>query len=111
VAGLLCVPPGGRLRMIWAGVEDRTGRMAELHGRLEAGLEGLGLPREGRAFRPHITMGRVTRVRQEQALRRQAEALAGEEFGTVEARHVVVFTSDLTPRGPTYTPVAHAPLG
>jgi len=112
VRGLICAPASGRqLRMFWAGVQDPTSRMAELHRRLNAALAGLGLKEENRAFKPHVTLARVRFVKDPQRLRSLAEPCRDEEFGAQHAAEVVVYTSQLTPRGPIYTPVAKPPLG
>ena len=112
VRGVLCVPPSGRtLRMFWAGVQDPTSRMAELHRHLDAALAALGLKDEDRAFRPHVTLARVRFVKDPQPLRAAAEPCRDEQFGAQHAGDVVVYTSLLTPGGPVYTPVAQPLLG
>jgi 2'-5' RNA ligase len=112
VRGVAPVPPRGRsLRMIWAGVDDPTGRLAELHAALGLALEGLGFRQERRAFRPHITMARVKLARNPDALRRAAAAFAETDFGTRLAEEVVAFSSQLTRSGAVYTAMARAPLG
>jgi len=111
VRGLIAVPARRQLRMVWAGVDDPTGRVGRLAGLLEDALVGPGIPAETRALKPHITMARIKHARDPDGLRRQVDALGKEEFGTIAATEVVVFTSELTPSGPIYTPVARAALG
>ncbi|MDY6912978.1 MAG: RNA 2',3'-cyclic phosphodiesterase [Planctomycetota bacterium] len=111
VCGVLCVPPAGRLRMFWAGVEEAAGRMEHLYQRLNDGLAGMDLHRDNRPFKPHITLGRVRFAKNDRELRRQAENLTEQKFGPQRAGQVVVYTSKLTPAGPVYTPVAGAELG
>lgn len=118
VRGLVAVPPAGPLRMIWAGVEDPTGRLAELQAHLAAAMTGLGLREEERGFRPHITLARVKSMAPQgrdgqaaQALRQETKAYAETSFGSQFAEEVVVYGSQLTPKGPIYTPISRAPLG
>jgi len=48
---------GGRIETLWAGVTPHTALTA-LHHKLDHALVRLGLPPEGRAYRPHITLAR-----------------------------------------------------
>jgi 2'-5' RNA ligase len=112
VRGLLLVPPRGRqVRIIWAGVDDPSGRMAALYARVEAAIGELGFAPEGRAFRPHVTVARIKSVGDATRLRRSAEPLAEQDFGTVAAAALVAYSSKLTRGGPVYAPMATAPLG
>jgi len=111
VSGLRSVPPGGRLRMIWANVCDPAGRLTDLQERLAASLETLGFPRESRSYRPHLTLARVKFAREDRVLRAGIERFGEEPFGTQQATQVTVFSSELTPAGPIYTPAKRAPLG
>ena len=110
VAALCCVPPAGAVRMVWAQVSDPAGRIASLFAQVESALGELGFPRERRAFHAHVTVGRVKFTRNAGALRAAAEGLAGATFGTQHAEGVVVYRSELTGRGPVYTPLARAVL-
>ncbi|HAU37127.1 MAG TPA: RNA 2',3'-cyclic phosphodiesterase [Phycisphaerales bacterium] len=112
VRGVACVPPSGnRLRMLWADVADPTGRMEELHTRLDDALSAMGFSRENRGFQAHITLGRVKFARDVAAVRAVAGPLVDEDFGDGQAEQVTAYTSQLTPDGPIYAPLAHACLG
>ena len=111
VRGLRCVPPGGKVRMVWAGVDEPTGRLAEAFGQLEAALEPLGFPRERRSFQPHITLACVKFAPSPAALRAAAERHAETQFGGQRAAEVVVYGSQLTPQGPIYTAIARGRMG
>jgi RNA 2',3'-cyclic 3'-phosphodiesterase len=112
VRGVLPVPPAGRrLRMLWAGVEEPEPMLAPLMEELQGALEPLGFPPETRAFRPHVTIARVKFARDARTVREVALPWEQEEFGKVLARELVVYSSELTSRGPLYAPLARAPLG
>lgn len=111
VRGVIPVPPGRRLRMLWGGVEDPTGVMTQLHTALEETLAPLGFEPEARKFKPHITLARIRSARDPGAITAAAAQLAQEHFGTVRGEEVVVYSSELTPHGPVYIPMSHAPLG
>ena len=110
VAGLGAFPPRGAPRVVWAGVRDAAGALAEVHKRLDEALGVWGFERETRAFRPHLTLGRVKERRGSERLRAVLEEQAGAEFGVQGVRELVCFRSELSPHGPTYTPLCRQPL-
>ena len=110
VRGVLCIPPAGRLRMLWVGVDDSGGAMDRLQGDLADALAGLGLPKEKRRFRPHLTLARVKFMKDADRIRSAAAEQAEADFGSVRADRVVVYSSKLGPQGPAYTSVAAAAL-
>ncbi len=111
VAGVTAMPPAGALRLIWAGVCEPTGALAELHDLLSGACEGLGFKGEQRGFRPHLTLGRFKGGKNADALRAAAAEMADAAFGSVDADELVVYGSVLGPTGPTYTALSHARLG
>ena len=52
-------PAGRNPRVIWAGVSGDSNALEALHHCAEAAAVGLGWAPERRAFRPHLTLGRV----------------------------------------------------
>ena len=111
VRGVVCVPPAGGLRMLWIGVDDSGGAMTRLQADLADALGELGLPKENRRFRPHLTLARVKFTKDASGIRSAAAEQAQTNFGTVRAAQVTVYSSKLSPEGPTYTALAAAPLG
>ena len=97
---------GGPVRVVWAGVDGDTGGLAELRRRVERAAVRLGWAAEGRAFRPHLTIGRV-RERATAAQRRAvSDAVAGAlapAGGWWGADTVRLYRSDLTRQGAVYT--------
>jgi 2'-5' RNA ligase len=112
VKGIVCVPARkGQLRMLWVGVEEPTGRMADLHTELELAMSSVGVAQENRAFKPHVTLARVKFIPGVARFREAASAFARTPFGTQHARQLAVYSSELTPRGAIYTSLAKACLG
>lgn len=99
-----------RPRVLWVGV-DEVPTLMKLQRMVEAGMEQLGFPPERRAYHPHITIGRVKAP----AGIEKVTAILNEHknaiFGTVAAEHLTLFRSDLSRKGPTYTPLAQLPFG
>ncbi|MBU0516665.1 MAG: RNA 2',3'-cyclic phosphodiesterase [Proteobacteria bacterium] len=120
LAGAGSFPPRGRPRVIWLGVHGHLDRLAGLAAAIETALEPLGFEPEGRPFSPHLTLGRVKKTRKSRSgpgtdldaglLRGRIMDLAEAQAGIFVVRELVLFQSDLSPAGPTYTPLARFPL-
>jgi 2'-5' RNA ligase len=83
-------------------------QLTALAGELERALESLGYERERRAFVGHVTLGRI---RDPGAARSVLEVLGQYPLDVpFAARHVTLFQSELTPRGPIYTALRRMPL-
>ena len=61
IGGTGAFPSHGSPRVLWIGVHDSSGRLAELHERLEDESAGVGFEREARSFHPHLTIARLRR--------------------------------------------------
>jgi 2'-5' RNA ligase len=111
VKGVVCVPPQGRLQMVWAGVEEPGGRMAKLQALLSDAMAAMGLRAEQRGFKPHITLARIKSAPRPEQFREAVKELADEDFGIQHAQELVAYASRLTPSGPIYMPIAKPKLG
>jgi RNA 2',3'-cyclic 3'-phosphodiesterase len=110
VAGAGVFPHSGPPRVVWLGVTLGAPALSALALAVNARLVALGLPREERPFRAHLTLGRVkgptgTGFREALAAARDASA------GTCTIDHATLFESHLSPRGSTYSVVVLSPLG
>lgn len=113
LAGLRALPSRGAVRVIWAEVQDPAGRLGQLHDTVEeALLRGEGIVPGDRAYRPHVTLGRCGRSRRgtDRAIRDALAGRAEQAWGRFAVEELVVFTSELTPGGPIYTPAVRCPL-
>jgi 2'-5' RNA ligase len=82
-----------------------------LYDKLAVAFEGLGFRQEQRAFKAHITLGRVKFAPNPEGFRGSVEQWGQMNFGLQHADELVVFSSHLSADGPVYTVVARAPLG
>jgi len=57
LAGVDRFGAGGKVRSLWAGVEENA-ELSRLHGKIEQALQRAGLPPEGRKFKAHVTLAR-----------------------------------------------------
>ncbi len=99
-------------RVLWVGVDDSTGELSRLAQEIEEGLELLRFSREERAFHPHVTIARVESPRRSARSHvGQIEAgwlarsCAAREFGSIQARQVVLYESQALPNGTIYRPI------
>ncbi len=111
IQGLVCVPPRGHLRMIWANAVDSEGQLCQLHETLAEELAGLGFGKENRPFKPHVTVARIKHIKNAEAFRRSVSLYNDNDFGIQHAEKVTVYSSKLTPSGPIYVPMDLAGLG
>jgi len=101
LAGVDAFPGLRRPRVIWAAVDGPPALELMQH-RVELGAARAGFPAEGRAFRPHVTLGRVKRG----AALPHAAAEFLDALGldvAFEARRVVLFESHLGTSGAEHT--------
>jgi 2'-5' RNA ligase len=104
-------PSLARPRVIWAGIAAEP-RLELLHHDVESACASLGYEVEGRAFRPHLTLGRarggVESPSARVAISRAARRIALREEVGVES--VDLMRSEPGPRGPRYTRIAAGAL-
>ena len=102
--GVGAFPSPERPRTIWIGIDEGADVLEALHAGIDASLGDLGYPLEPRAYRAHLTIGRVSqRHRQTGALREQILQRENQEFGRATAIECLVMASELTSEGPKYS--------
>jgi RNA 2',3'-cyclic 3'-phosphodiesterase len=95
-------------RVLWVDLAGDLEALLALQRRLEQRLREAGFALETREFRPHVTLAR-----------RRETARGGPPpgwppsppDGSFPLRQLTLMQSRLSPRGPTYTPVFHFPIG
>jgi 2'-5' RNA ligase len=102
LCGLGCFPNGRNPRVIWCGIEGETDALSKLQQKVEAACSPLGFPPEDRAFRPHLTLGRVRGKRNLQPLLDCIKIGSGLER-SFRVDHFNVYQSTLKPQGAVYT--------
>lgn len=95
-------PNERRPRVFWIGI-DATPNLAEMVARIETQLEPLGVSRESREFRPHLTLARISESRGIEKLRDALRRQGPVEFGAVRTSEMHLYQSELGRGGAKYT--------
>jgi 2'-5' RNA ligase len=103
--GIGFFPDARRPRVVWCGVEP-SANLAPLAAHIEHALEPLGIPREERAFVPHLTLARFKSPEGVLPLARGAAEFARHDFGFARETEFHLFESLLKPGGAEYRKLA-----
>jgi 2'-5' RNA ligase len=98
-------------RVVWLGLGGDIVPLTQLFYRLEKAFAALGYPPEGRAFNPHLTLGRVKSPANRDKLARLLEKLSPVDWPPFEVKELILFQSVLSPQGSKYTPLRVIKLG
>jgi 2'-5' RNA ligase len=115
-------PTAKSARVFWIGMEAGP-LLPALAATIDEKMASLGIPKEERAFSPHLTLargvGRSASPRRHKAgapnrifqrLQEKLVALPSPEFGTMTAREFILYQSQLSPKGSKYTKLARFDL-
>jgi 2'-5' RNA ligase len=121
-AGYGFFPTAKAPRVFWIGINGGS-QLAELAGAIDAATAELGIPREDRAYSPHLTLARgggksgSPKWREGDGpnatfavLEKRLAAMGELDFGTMMAREFILYQSQLSPRGSKYTKLQRFPI-
>jgi 2'-5' RNA ligase len=111
-------PTAKSARVFWIGM-DASPQLGALAAAIDDVTAALGIPKEDRAFSPHLTLARsrggsgaprsLTTDKPNRAFEQLQETLASRptpEFGTMTPREFFLYQSRLSPKGSKYTKLA-----
>ena len=101
--GIGVFPNLSRPRVIWAGLNGQLETLAKLQQTLDAHLADSGFARDTRAFKSHLTLGRVKGKIASDRMKAAIDKLKKVESEPFEASRVILFKSELRPTGAVYT--------
>ncbi len=107
-------------RVFWIGIQSGE-QLANLAAAVDRATSELGIPREERAFSPHLTLARggsgaSGRRKGDRAnadfavLHKRLAEMSEMDFGTMTAREFCLYQSQLSPGGSKYTKLEKFPL-
>jgi 2'-5' RNA ligase len=111
VTGVGAFPSAKAPRVVWVGLGGDLVPLTQLFYRLEKEFAALGYPPEGRAFNPHLTLGRVKSPVNRERLAKMLEKLPPLNWPPFEVKELILFQSVLSPQGSKYTVLKVIPLG
>lgn len=94
-------------RVVWTGISDQLNLLTELQKTLDEKLEEIGFPKEKRPFRGHLTLGRVKAKIDPKRLSDALKEFAKFESESFSADRVILYKSELKPKGAVYTKLAN----
>lgn len=111
IGGVGAFPNFRRPRVVWIGVSPEP-KLELLHHDVESACESLGLPLDGKPFRPHLTLARVKpRVADKDTMRslaRLAKSISYVEEVVISS--IDLMESELTTVGTRYRLLSSSPL-
>ncbi len=91
-------------KVIWVGVKP-IAQLNELHRTINGVIEPLGFTPDERGFNPHITIGRVKQIKNPELLAELIDEFGDSVYQNTTIDSVILYKSELTPKGPIYTPM------
>jgi len=110
VKGIGCFGRSQSPKVIWAGLAGNLQPLLALQGAIASAAKNEGIYTDGKPFHPHLTIGRVRSARNIEALAAALGAWPDTAFGTITIDRVLLMKSELSARGPIYTPLHESRL-
>ena len=110
IRGLGFFPNADRPRIFYCGIQAPP-ELPALARATDAACAELGIPKEDKDFRPHLTLARLRQPEPLTALKAEISRLPSAEFGLFQAQQFYLYRSQLQPGGSIYTKLASFPLG
>ncbi|PWT92703.1 MAG: RNA 2',3'-cyclic phosphodiesterase [Blastocatellia bacterium] len=109
VRGTGAFPKINQPKVLWIGIDDVQKELSNLQQSVETECANEEFPKDERAFRPHLTVARLRNPHRARELA-QAHQELGFETLIVPVREIVVFRSQLSSEGSTYTVISRHEL-
>ncbi|MBA2621148.1 MAG: RNA 2',3'-cyclic phosphodiesterase [Acidobacteria bacterium] len=102
-------PSPARARILWLGLQEETGNLQKLNENLETECARFGFAREERNFKAHLT---IARLREPQKSKELIRKHLQNDFAPLEfqATEIVIYQSELLPKGSIYKSVSRHKL-
>ncbi|MCE5195427.1 MAG: RNA 2',3'-cyclic phosphodiesterase [Nitrospiraceae bacterium] len=97
-------------RVIWLGLKD-SGNVVNLQQDIEDGMSELGFKKDGREFKPHLTIGRVKSFKNIGSLIKELTTLKEVDFGKIEVKNISLMKSELKQAGAEHSKLSQIFFG
>jgi len=108
--GMGSFPESGVPRIVWVALENGLEKVRALAESLKKELSGLPVKSEQRAFKAHITIGRVKRIADVSAFRSEIKGLRELFLGSQTITSIQLMESRLSASGPHYSVIGETAL-
>jgi len=106
LSGFGVFPSESNPRIFWIGTGIGGDTLLDIYQDMETTLENCGYDRDSKTFSPHLTIGRVKKYKKAIF----PERIVDFPDTAFEARGLSIIKSTLTPEGPIYEKIFHAPF-
>ena len=110
LADLGAFPRIDRPQILWIGLKEETSVLQNIAESIEQNFEPLDFPKEGRAFEPHITIGRLRSNKNTSRLSEKIKNYAFPSGIRQEMTRITLYKSVLSSQGPSYEQLARVEL-
>jgi 2'-5' RNA ligase len=113
IGSLGCFPNLRQPRVVWLGTHVEGNILGQIVHRIEEAMQALGFEKERRAFKPHLTLGRIKKKispEQRGILEEHIQKSRDAVFGQIQITEVHLMKSVLRPSGAEYSPLGSAHL-
>jgi 2'-5' RNA ligase len=111
VRGIGVFPNIKRPRVIWVGLGGDISSLLDFQSRLVEKLSAVGVARDKRSFKAHLTLGRIKQPPGADLIREMMTAYATLSSDEFSCDRAILFKSDLKPSGAVYTKLKQTNLG
>jgi 2'-5' RNA ligase len=101
-SGMGTFPEGKAPRVVWVGTTEGGETLVKLADGLENSLSPAGFRSEQRAFKPHLTIGRIKEKKGVDKLKVKMALIKNPKFGEAMIDRIFIMKSTLTAKGPIY---------
>ncbi len=111
VSGTGAFPSARNARVLWIGLAGELGALAELQAAVEDAIVRIGMEREDRPFKPHLTLARIKYLRSKESLQKALEQEKDIRLPGFEVQAVSLMKSELKRSGAEYAEITRIELG
>ena len=108
--GVGTFPNPASARVVWLGVTGDVARLVALQAAVEQAMVDVGQERDDRRYTPHLTLGRVKRIRRPDAWLKGLKEVRNVKLPGFEVAAVGLIRSELGPGGARYRELGHVAL-
>ena len=108
--GVGTFPNPASARVVWVGITGDVGRLVALQAAVERAMVGMGLERDDRPYAPHLTLGRIKRIRKPDAWLEGLEGINNFRLPGFDVTAISLISSELRPSGAVYRELGRVAL-